>query len=125
MLMRKLLLLLMAVVLAIGQICAQQRTITGKVTDDKGAAVANASVVVKGTSTGTVTKSDGSYTLTVPASAKVLVFSSVGMAPLEVVMGTETTISPSLKPVESILAEVIVVGYGTQKRKENTANIAT
>jgi TonB-linked SusC/RagA family outer membrane protein len=123
--MRKLLLLLMAVVLAIGQLCAQQRTITGKVTDDKGAAVANASVVVKGTNTGTVTKSDGSYTLTVPANAKVLVFSSVGMAPLEVVMGSETSISPSLKPVESVLAEVIVVGYGTQKRKEATANIAT
>jgi TonB-linked SusC/RagA family outer membrane protein len=125
MLMRKLFLLLMAVVLAIGQICAQQRTITGKVTDDKGAAVANASVMVKNTNTGTVTKSDGTYTLTVPANAKVLVFSSVGMAPLEVVMGSETSISPSLKPVESVLAEVIVVGYGTQKRKEATSNIST
>jgi TonB-linked SusC/RagA family outer membrane protein len=122
--MRKLLLLFMAVALTIGQLYAQQRTITGKVTDEKGNPIADVSVLVKGTSTGTVTKLDGTYTLTVPATAKVLVFSSVGMAPLEVVMGSERTISPSLKPVESVMAEVIVVGYGTQKRKEVTGNIS-
>ena len=54
-----------------------QRTITGKVTDDKDVPVGNVSVTVKGTKTGTVTKADGSYSLTVAATAKSLVFSSV------------------------------------------------
>ncbi|MDP4263918.1 MAG: SusC/RagA family TonB-linked outer membrane protein [Bacteroidota bacterium] len=121
--MRKLLAMLAAVLLFAGQLLAQ-KTITGKVTDDKGNPLPNASVIVKGTSTGTVTKSDGTYSLTVPAKARALVFSSVDMAPLEVVIGSETTISPSLKPVESVLAEVVMVGYGTQKRKEVTGNLS-
>jgi TonB-linked SusC/RagA family outer membrane protein len=120
--MRKLLALLTAVLLLTGQLLAQ-KTITGKVTDDKGNPIPNASVMVKGTNSGTVTKSDGTYSLTVPAKAKALIFSSVSMSPLEVVIGSETVISPALKPVESVLAEVVMVGYGTQKRKEVTGNL--
>ena len=121
--MRKLLLLFMAVVLAIGQLWAQ-RTITGKVTDDKGNAVANASVLVKGTNTGTVTKNDGSFSLTVPANAKALVISSVDFEPKEMSIGTQSTMTVALKPADKSLSEVIVVGYGTQKRKEVTGNIS-
>jgi TonB-linked SusC/RagA family outer membrane protein len=122
--MRKLLAMLTAFLLFAGGLFAQ-KTITGKVTDDKGNPLPNASVIVKGTSTGTITKSDGTYSLTIPAKAKALVFSSVDMSPLEVVIGTESTISPVLKPVESVLAEVVMVGYGTQKKKELTGNLAT
>src|SRR5882724_7113501 len=121
--MRTLLALLTAFLLFTGLSFAQ-KTISGKVTDDKGNPLPNASVIVKGTSTGTVTKSDGTYSITVPAKGKALVFSSVDMSPLEVVIGSETTISPSLKPVESVLAEVVMVGYGTQKRKEVTGNLS-
>ena len=71
--MRKLLLLVMVILLCAGSAMAQ-RTITGKVTDDKGNAVPNATVMVKGTSLGTTTKMDGSYSIAVPASGKILVF---------------------------------------------------
>ena len=64
-----------------------QRTVTGKVTDDKGNPIPNASVQVKGTTTGTVTKEDGSYSLTVPANGRTLVFSSVDMATQEAAIG--------------------------------------
>jgi TonB-linked SusC/RagA family outer membrane protein len=122
--MRKLLALLTAFLLFAGQLFAQ-KTITGKVMDEKGNPIPNASVMVKGTTTGTVTKSDGTYSLTVPAKAKALVFSSVDMAPLEVVIGSESVISPTLKPVDTVLAEVVMVGYGTQKKKELTGSLVT
>jgi TonB-linked SusC/RagA family outer membrane protein len=115
--MRKLLLALSAFLLFTGQLLAQ-KTITGKVTDDKGAPMANVSVLVKGTTTGTVTKADGTYSITVPANAKVLVFSSVDMAPEEVTIGSKTTISPSLKSADKALTEVVVTGYTREKKRE-------
>jgi TonB-dependent starch-binding outer membrane protein SusC len=94
--MRKLLLLVMGVMLSAAALLAQ-RTISGKVTDDKGAALANASVTVKGANTGTVTQNDGSYSLTVPADARVLVFSSVDMGDQETNIGNQTVINVTLK----------------------------
>jgi TonB-dependent SusC/RagA subfamily outer membrane receptor len=120
--MRKLLALLTAFLLFAGQLFAQ-KTITGKVTDEKGNPIPNASVIVKGTSTGTVTKLDGTYNLTVPAKAKALVFSSVNMSPLEVIIGSETVINPMLKPIESVMAEVVVTAYGI-KRSEKALGYA-
>ena len=102
-----------------------QKSINGKVTDSKGNPIQKASVTVKGTRTGTTTDQDGMYTLTVPTNAKILVFSSVDMAPLEVILGTQTTISPSLKSVETILGDVVVVGYGTQKRSTLTGAVSS
>ena len=69
--MRKLFLLLWGLVFFATQALAQ-RTISGKVTDEKGAPLSNVSVMARGTTTGTVTKVDGTYTLTVPAGAKAL-----------------------------------------------------
>jgi TonB-linked SusC/RagA family outer membrane protein len=122
--MRKLLVLLTVCLFSAGTLLAQ-KTVTGKVSDDKGNPIGNASVMVKGTSTGTVSKADGSYTITVPANAKTLIFSSVDMSPLEVVIGSQTVINPTLKPIETVLADVVVVGYGTQKRKEVTGNLTS
>ena len=82
MLMRKMFLLLWGVVFFAAQALAQ-RTISGKVTNDKGAPLQNVSVMVRGTTTGTITKADGTYSLTVPANAKALVFSAVDMSPVE------------------------------------------
>src|SRR5215813_11527287 len=112
--MRKLLALLAAFLLFAGGLFAQ-KTITGKVTDEKGAPIPNASVIVKGTNSGTVTKSDGTYSLSVPEKAKALVFSSVNMSPLEVIIGSETIINPSLKPIESVMAEVVVTALGIKR----------
>jgi TonB-dependent starch-binding outer membrane protein SusC len=122
--MRKLYLLLIGVVLFASQAFAQ-RTVTGKVTDEKGNPMANASVVVRGTTTGTTTKDDGSYTLTVPANARALVFSSVDMSPVEKAIGTATVINATLKAEDKTMSEVIVVGYGTQRRKDVTGNMTS
>ena len=122
--MRKLFLLLLGVVFIIGQIWAQ-RTVSGKVTDDKGSPIPNASVLVKGTTTGTATKADGSYSLTVPANAKALIFSSVNMTALEVPLGKSNVVNASMQTEDKTMTEVVVVGYGTQKKKEVTGSISS
>ncbi len=123
--MRKFLCLIMAVI-AMTTSSWAQRTISGKVTDDKGVPIPNASILIKGTQTGTVSNADGSFSLSVPANAKTLVFSSVGMATQEVNIGNQTSLSVSLQSAaDASLQEVVVVGYGTQRRADVTANIAT
>ena len=122
--MRKLLALLGGLCLFFSSL-AQNRTITGRVSDDRGNGLPNVTVQVKGSSTGTTTTSDGTFTLTVPPSAKALVFSSVGMATQEVTIGSNTTINVDLKPSDRDLQEVVVIGYGTQKRKEVTGAVSS
>lgn len=122
--MRKLYLLLVGLVFFATQALAQ-RTITGKVTDDKGNPMANVSVLVRGTTTGTTTKEDGSYSLTVPANAKALLFSSVDMSPVEKAIGTASVINAAMSMEDKTMSEVVVVGYGTQRRKEVTGSMAT
>lgn len=122
--MRKVLFLVVATALFSLQALAQ-KTITGKVTDDKGAPVANASVVVKGTSAGTVTRADGTYSISVPANAKTLQFSSVNMVPTEATIGSSSTVNVSLTSEAKNLEEVVVVGYGTAKKKANVAGSLT
>ncbi|HEY6503371.1 MAG TPA: TonB-dependent receptor [Chitinophagaceae bacterium] len=119
--MRKLLVTLTAILLFAGGLLAQ-KTITGTVTDDKGSPIPNASVLVKGTNTGTITKADGTYSIVFPENAKALVFSAVDMSPLEVIVGSQSVVNTSLKAVESVLAEVVVVGYGTQQKKAFTGS---
>jgi TonB-linked SusC/RagA family outer membrane protein len=109
----------MAVVLAIGQLQAQQRTITGKVTDENGNPVVNASVVVKGASIGTVTKFDGSYSLRVPDNAKTLVISSINMKAVQVDIGDQPVINVSLKTNEGNLQEVVVTALGIARDKRS------
>jgi len=101
-----------------------QRVISGRVTDDKGVPLSNVSVTVKGTTVGTTTAPDGSYSLSVPAEGNTLVFSSINMAPQEVRLGSTATISVMLTAQERSLEEVVVVAYGTQIRKKVTGSIA-
>lgn len=122
--MRKLFLLLCGFVFLAVQAQAQ-KTITGKVTDEKGNPIANASVMVKGTTTGTVTKADGTYSLAVPASARTLVFSFTDMTADEVSIGSQVVINSKLKLEDKALSEVVVVGYGTQRKKDVTGTVAT
>lgn len=123
--MRKLVALLLAVVLCYAPARSQTRTITGKVTDDTGSPIPNVTVLIKGSNTGTTTAFDGTYSLNVPPSAKSLVFSAVGQAPQEVTIGNRTLVNVSLKSADKELQEVVVVGYGTQKRKDVTGSIIT
>ncbi|MEO5946923.1 MAG: SusC/RagA family TonB-linked outer membrane protein [Chitinophagaceae bacterium] len=122
--MRKLFLLLMGVVLLAGQAMAQ-RTISGTVTDENGNPLPNVSVVVRGTTTGTITNEEGKYSLNLPANAKALVFSSINKSPVERQIGTGSSIDALLKDEDKSLQEVVVTGYGTQKKKDVTGNIAS
>ncbi len=100
---------------------AQQRTVVGKVTDGQGNPIANASVVVKGTSIGTTTNASGDYSIEVPANARALVFSSVNMRLDEKPIGTRSTINSSLQTMETSLEEVVVTGLGTATSKKKVA----
>lgn len=120
--MRKLFLLLFGVVFFALQAMAQQRTITGKVIDEKGQPVANASVMVKGTTVGTTTKADGTFTLPVSASAEILTVSAIGFLSNDMNIGTQTNMSFVLKGEEKVMDEVVVVGYGTQQKKAFTGS---
>lgn len=122
--MRKLILLLGSIVFFAAQALAQ-RTVTGKVTDEKGAPLQNVSVLAKGTTTGTVTKADGTFSLSVPSKTKALIFSSVDMTTMEMVIGNDNNIDVTLRPEEKTMSEVVVTGYGTQRRKEVSGNIST
>jgi TonB-linked SusC/RagA family outer membrane protein len=122
--MRKLYLLFAGIVFFAMQAMAQ-RTVTGKVTDEKGNPVANASVVVKGTTTGTITKPDGTFSLSVSSKAKALIFSSVDMTTKEVIIGNDNVVNISLSAEDKLMSEVVVTGYGTQRKKEVTGNIST
>src|SRR5258705_4522543 len=117
MLMRKLFLLLWGVVFFAAQAMAQ-RTISGKVTNDKGTPLQNVSVMVRGTTTGTITKADGTYSLTVPANAKALVFSAVDMSPVEMAIGASAVIDATLKNEDRTMSEVVVTAFGIKKDKK-------
>ena len=119
--MRKLLLMGVVVLLFTGQLFAQ-KSLTGMVMDDKGNPLPNVSVQIKGANLGTVTNLDGKYSLTAPATAKVLVFSSVDMGTQEVAIGSKAVIDVTLKGEDRTMQEVVVVGYGTQQKKAFTGS---
>ena len=100
-------------------------TIKGVVKGLDGKPVEGVSITVKGTTTGTSTKADGSYSITVPSSSSVLIFSYVGFTDQEIIAGNRGGINITLQPGSSNLNDVIVVGYGTQKRATLTGSVAT
>jgi TonB-linked SusC/RagA family outer membrane protein len=101
-----------------------ERTITGKVTDEDGAGLPGVSVVLKGTQRGTTTNTDGRFELPVPENGNlVLVFSFVGYVSQEVEVGNQTAMEISLKADTKSLNEVVVVGYGTQRKKDLTGAV--
>jgi len=122
--MRKFVAILLCAVLAVTQVSAQNRTVRGKVTEDGKKPVANASVLVKGSTLGTKTDDNGNYTIAVPANAKVLSFSALNFETQEASIGSKTEINVVLTAKVSELQEVIVTGYGTTKKAANTGSIA-
>lgn len=121
--MRKLLLAAFALFFFAGQALAQ-KTISGRVTDESGAPLPNVSVLVKGSVSGTTTKADGTYTLSVPNNATTLTFSSVGKATKEVAIGTSTTVDVFLANSATDMDEVIVVAYGSVKKSDFVGSAA-
>ncbi|WP_407525292.1 TonB-dependent receptor [Lacibacter sp. MH-610] len=105
---------------------AQGKTVSGKVTDSKdGSPVAGASVTVKGTNRGTTTDATGAFRITVDNNNAVLVITSVGFTRQEVAVGAQTDLSINLVASQSNLNEVVVVGYGTQRKRDLTGAVAT
>ena len=101
-------------------------TVTGKViSTEDGEGLPGVNVILKGTSTGTVTDVDGSYSLEVPDENAVLVFSSVGFVDEEVLVGNQTTINISLVPDITSLEEIVVIGYGTVKKSDLTGSLSS
>ncbi|MES2731131.1 MAG: TonB-dependent receptor [Bacteroidota bacterium] len=99
--------------------------IKGKVTDEEGVGLPGVSIVIKGTTTGTATDANGAYSLNVPDGATTLVFSFIGYLTQEVAINQQTTIDISLKSDVKALSEIVVVGYGEQKKTSTTAAVAT
>ncbi|MGM0620811.1 MAG: SusC/RagA family TonB-linked outer membrane protein [Bacteroidota bacterium] len=104
---------------------AQQKTIQGNITDDTGAPLPGVTVVIKGTTQGTITDFDGNYMLDVPEDANVLVFSYIGMLKQEIEIGDQTTIDVSMQPDVIGVDEVVVVGYGTRMKEELTGAVSS
>jgi TonB-linked SusC/RagA family outer membrane protein len=98
--------------------------VSGVVKDDKGVPIANVSVTVKGTTIGATTDVNGAFSLDVPNRKATLIFSNVGFKPQEIEVGNRTTFSIDLVANASSLNEVVVVGYGTQKKVTLTGAVA-
>jgi TonB-linked SusC/RagA family outer membrane protein len=103
---------------------AQEKTVTGTVVDETGAAMPGVNVLIKGTLQGTVTNADGIYNLSAPSNA-VLVFTFVGYTAKEVVVGDQTTINTAMELDFTTLNEIVVIGYGTQKRSDLTGAVGS
>jgi len=103
----------------------QQQFVTGVVTDKNGAPLAGVNVVVTGTTLGTMTDILGKYSIEVPRGSRSLTFSFIGMVPQEILIGASATIDVALSEDAIGLSEVVVVGYGTQKKKDLTGSISS
>jgi iron complex outermembrane receptor protein len=124
-LLRRVFSLILLFSISVGFTWAQQKTITGKVASETEGPLIGASVVVQGTTTGTTTDIDGNFTITVPGPEAVLMISYIGYTTQTVTVGSQTSINIFLAPVLSALGEIVVTGYGTQKKQEITSSISS
>ncbi|MCF0070201.1 TonB-dependent receptor [Dyadobacter sp. CY261] len=106
------------------QAASIDRTITGSVKSESGEGLPGVSLVVKGTVQGTTTNADGQFSFTIPDNAATIVFSYVGYLSQEVALGNQTQLNIQLMPNLKALDEVVVVGYGTQIKRELTSAIS-
>ena len=116
--------IVMLAVLTLGLQAFAQNAVSGKVTDAKGEAIPGVSVLVKGTTTGTMTDLDGAYRISVKPGAT-LVFSCVGFEDQEIVPGSRPVVNVTLTEDSELLDELVYVAYGTAKKKDLTGSIST
>lgn len=116
--------LLISLLLFFGTIWAQKITVSGVVTSDSGEAVPGVSVVIKGSTQGTITDIDGKYSIQA-AGDDILVFSFIGLTTQEVAVANKSSINVSLKESVETLSDIIVVGYGKMNVKDLTSSITT
>lgn len=125
--MRRIFLFLCCFALLIGQVVAQNHAVSGTILDGNGTPVIGATVALKGSSRGTSTGTDGTFTLNVPEKARTLVLSAINYATREVdISDGKTSIGTVvLLPAGKSLSEVVVVAYGTQNKTNVTGSVAT
>ena len=103
----------------------QERTVSGTVNDENNEALPGVNVQIQGTTKGTVTDVEGTYSLTVPGPTAVLIFSSVGYTTEEITVGNRSVLDVSMVEDIKALSEIVVVGYGTQKKSDLTGAISS
>ncbi|WP_461126730.1 SusC/RagA family TonB-linked outer membrane protein [Spirosoma aerophilum] len=109
-----------------GYLLAQSQRITGRVTSQQdGLPVPGVNIAVRGTTNGVSTDANGNYTIMVPGSSAVLVFTSIGLVPQEITVGSRTVINVPMKEAVNELSQVVVTGYNTTQRKDITGSIAS
>jgi len=119
----KKIILLFCLIISFSVVFAQQKSVTGRVTDEANDPVPGATVVVKGTTTGTTTNVDGNFKITVPNGKSVLQFSFIGFENQEVDVSKTTKINLQLKQSTIGLNEVVAIGYSTQKKVNLTGAV--
>jgi len=120
--LKKLFIIFLSVFLPIAALAQGTRVVTGTVSDEKGEPLPGVFVLISGTTTGTTTDLDGHYSISVPAG-KTLEFSAIGFIKKTVATGNQTVISVSLEEDMLLLDEVVVVGYGTQRKVDLTGAV--
>src|SRR6202012_267932 len=103
----------------------ETKEITGTITDSKGAALSGVTVNLKGTQRTTVTDANGKFQLSITGRNPVLQITSIGFEDQDVPVGAQTQLTVSLKETTKKLEDVVVVGYGTQRRRDLTGSIST
>ena len=103
---------------------SQNNPVTGKVTDGKGNGLPAVTISAKGTTINTITDADGNFTIDLPASVKTLVLSSAGYSDQEISVGKQTSVNIVLQENVQSLNDVVVVGYGTSRRRDITGAVA-
>lgn len=125
MIKRSLLLLVVLVSLLPSIGLAQDRQVTGKVTDENGKPLSDVNVQVKGTTNATATTPEGLFSIKVPSGKTSLIFSSIGFEAQEISVNNRNEIGVSLKVAVNDLSDVVVIGYGTQKRRNVTGAVSS
>ena len=120
----RLLMVLIPWLLAGLSVVAQNTVYTGKVTEQDGSSIPGVSVVVKGQTLGTITDMNGKFSIPVPAGSKVLIFSFIGLKSQEITLGSNTTLNVVMASETVDVEEVVVVGFGTQKKVNLTGAVA-
>ena len=115
--------LLFSFILSFSVLFAQQKSVTGRVTDDNNDPVPGATVIVKGTSLGVITDADGNYSIKIPETGKVITISFIGFEPQDVNITGKTKADIKLRLSSIGIEEVVAVGYGTQKKVNLTGSI--
>ncbi len=123
--LRRIALFFLSMVLSSSILFAQEKTITGKVTAEGEGPLPGVNVTVQGTTIGSITDLNGAYTIKVPNSNSILLFSMIGYSTRQATVGTQSVVDMILESDVKALQEVVVVGYGTRRREELTGSIST